>query len=367
MRHPGTGRIPMEWTRTTIGRLATAIGVCLGIAACSDGSDLNEGQVRVGLAVSGAAPGARVASGAVFQPAGTTTEALTPDDNFLITLVSAFICDFREFGSVLDLGLRSNASSTRCGDEHRLSNPQGQATRGEIAILAGFQFRAGTTDVNRKPEERLVYFNKDVRESGQLLNFLNLPLYGPAPFRNAAARLRVSVLEIDRDEVEQSVGLLQTLAAAGTAFSSPAYGPVLGVLADLGSSLLRENEDDVELAFDLGFDPVFERSSVHRVLLREGYLLLMRREDRSRQDHFDDIRVCPARGIIVKGTNCDDDSYYADQSWLLLRISRESADVAQKVAANTADEVAEALGASAQERGTIVDTIINIESGRENN
>ncbi|MEO0819261.1 MAG: hypothetical protein AAF074_02445 [Pseudomonadota bacterium] len=327
------------------------ISVLAIAAVASCGSvELNEGQVRVGTAP-------LEPSGSVSQPVTTQIfasaatgggQVIQPNQDFQITLISAFICDFRESGGILNdpLGFATtNDAGEPCREEGHNTVFQGKATRGEIAVLAGFKFRNDDPALGDTPEERVVYFNDDVRETGQLLNFKNLPVYGPAPMVRASSRLRLTVLELDQDEVEEQAAVLQSLASAGAAFASPINAAVLGVLSSIGETLIRSNKDDREFAFDLGFDAPFGQSGVNRVLLREGYLALIRRENRSATNHFSadgqgSLVICPKRGLI--GVNsCSDDNFYRSSSWMLLRISREDPMIANAELRRTLQQVAE--------------------------
>ena len=331
-------------------RAFTSAFVLGGLLLTGCGSFLNEGSVRLGAAAGvNNTPGDNVVTDVIYRPSSDEAGALKPGQDVYVTLLSGYICDFREFGGVLNLASSSNLESERCNNDAGPLNLQGQGTRGEIVVLAGFQFRDGSANQPDTPEERVIYYNDDVRETGQLLNFANLPVYGPAPVKDASARLRVSILELDKAESEQQAALLNTLAQVGSTFASPMYGAVIGVLGKIGEGLIRSNDDDREMAFDAGFDPTNAESKVHRHLLREGYLVLMRRERRSDTDHFEKIRVCPDRGVIIHTdslADCDaakqTGGYYAESTWLLLRVSQERPEVADAELTRTLQQLTEA-------------------------
>ncbi|MEM6973512.1 MAG: hypothetical protein AAF577_11965 [Pseudomonadota bacterium] len=321
----------------------------LALTACS-GYELNEGQVRGGRATAPATTTSEGSplSGALFLPDASSNDVLRVGDDVQITLVSAYICNFREAGGILNepfgfATTNNQRQSDICVEDGQGSRFRGSATRGEIAILAGFQFNGVDGATSDVPGERVVYYNEDVRETGQLLNFLNLPLYGPAPYHLASARLRLSILELDQAEVEEQVAILNALADAGTTYASPVYGPTIGVLSSIGEALLRSNDDDVEFGFDMGFDAPNQASNLRRNLLREGYLAFIRRERRSDQNHFDDLHICPDRGVIAVGSCGPDESvsepYYAGATWLLLRISKEDPAIADAALTRTVGEV----------------------------
>lgn len=306
----------------------------LALGACS--MDLNEGQVRIG------APSEKGFSPVTPQVFSEENGAvIKPGEDFQITLISAYICDFRE-SVYLDFLAPTNRGAVPCRDD---GNAEAD-TRGEISILAGFGFRDGTLD-GGTPAERLVYYGDDVRETGQLLNFLNLPIYGPAPYSLAASHLRVTILELDQEEAEEQSAFLETLANAGASYSSPVEGKVIEVLGSIGDALIKSNKDDRELRFDMGFDVPFlsddgdvldadaePTTQIMRLPLREGYLAVVRRERRSDRDHFKDVKICPTLGLIVpvkneagQETTCNGEDFLQQATWLLLRVTREHSSV----------------------------------------
>ena len=322
-----------------VGLISVLVGVLL--AGCS-GVDLNDGQVRI--AASNQPSGGAVDQG-IFRQYLPTSPGLStqimPGEDFHITLVSAYICNFREFEPINSLLDFSNDGSAKCGGD---SVFQSEVSRGEIAMLAGFGFRDENAKTAEDDGERLVYFSDDVRESGQLLNLLNLSVYGPAPYKKASSRLSLTIMELDQAEVEQQAGFLKTIAAAGQSFASPLQGPVLNVLGSIGEAFIKSNKDDRELAFVMEFDPIFEgkngkQSNVFRLPIREGYLVVIRHEKRSETNHFDNIKVCPEIGLITNKSGCKQNEYYQDNTWLLLRISREDKDVADAKLTGTLQEL----------------------------
>lgn len=362
------------------------------LGACA--SELNEGQVRIGVPqMATGNDGAGTVTPEVFR--STSGAVINENDDFMITLISTYICDFRE-AQTLEFLSPTNSGAIACGDERSA----GTNTRGEIAILAGFGFRDenGTGGV---PEERLVFLSDDVRETGQLLNFVNLPIYGPARYKFATSRLRMTILELDQEEAEEQSTFLQAVADAGASFSTPIEGKVIEVLASIGDALIKSNKDDREMRFDVGFDVPFSTSKttsnqpkaaptgtveqtdlpapgtdsnvteavqtestqdntkpetqsttgtltqdelpIMRFPLREGYLVLVRREKRDDKDHFKDIKVCPKLGLIVPaGDQCDGNNYVSNATWMLLRITKEDERVANATLNRTLRDALEA-------------------------
>ena len=313
--------------------------VLLCLAGCG-GISLNDGQVRIGTSQS--------VQGGDVQPdiyvfGSETGDVIKKPEMFQITLISGHICDFREQGGIFNSPAgfaTTNDAAIPCKETGHGSVFQGKATRGEIAVLAGFQFRGVTANQPDLPEERLVYFSDDVRETGQLLNFQNIPIYGPAPAKLASAQLRMTILELDQDEAKKQSEFLGTLASAGAVFASPVQGAAIGVLSSIGSALILSNKDDREFRVDLGFDAPNVGSDVPRLLLREGYLALVRRENRSATDHFvgpdmtTKLVICPTRGYVALG-DCEDKKIYRGSTWLLLRVSREDPEIVNAALSQT--------------------------------
>lgn len=290
---------------------------------------------------------------------------------FSIKLVSAYICDFHEGRTSRDWFSNSNTDATPCkgGDGNFLGNRN--ETRGEIAIIANAGERndktAGLTfDPNDVQNHgRVVYYNEDIRESGQLINALNIPVYGPKTYDGGPFFMDWAVLELDNDESEQSRKLLQELANIGSTAYAPGT-PVLNLLNTLGGALLGANGDDVELRYQLEFDPPYTRMTRPNSLaitnrtssyapLREGYYALVRKEHRDQLPEFDLLKVTdgkynPMLGIRMLPASPATEStaqqetapgykLYKDSSWLLIRVSREdhSQALTQDLSAKTAD------------------------------
>lgn len=347
-------------------RLIKAYGFAWALLAvgCTNNLHHNEGASQVAHS----ADGSRIAS--IFLPyrgKGTTPQdkPIEKGEAFSIKLVSAYICDFRESTGPSDWFSRSNSGATPCDGGDGNFNLIGSAnyTRGEIAIIANAGERndtsAGLTfdpsDVRNRG--RVVYYNEDIRESGQLINALNIPVYGPKSYDGGPFFMDLAVLELDNDESEQSRQLLQELANIGSAAYAPGT-PVLNLLNTLGGALLGANGDDVELRYQLEFDPPYTGKSQANSLsmrnrttsyapLREGYYALVRMEDRNQLPPFDLLKVTdgkynPMLGIqMAEPTPPKASKYrlYKDSSWLLLRVSREdhSQALTQDLSAKTAD------------------------------
>ena len=333
-------------------RMCPALALLFGLGGCAQ--SINEGLNRLS---SHPAPAPAVDSirpnGQIYFDNATlqgTGAVIDKGDNISITIMSAFICDFREglFGLFFD---KTNRNAAPCRDGIGGDGAiQGQdpATRGEIAILASVKTPSGETIVPADGASqynfgRVVFYNEDIRETGQLLNNVNIPIHGPIKYDKGQLELRLAVIEFDDAEVARAKELLSNLASiGGTAY--PPSSPILGVLNQLGQTIIATNKNDVELAFKMTIDSPSKLSKVHRAPLREGYYAVIRHENRSEDAPWmaaagtPPFVICPKVGRLMK-PGCEKE--YRDQTWILLRVSREDADVA--AAQNTGRAIAEFL------------------------
>jgi hypothetical protein len=315
-----------------------AAGLCilLGLQGCTPSLRHNEGAVQI--AQVGKRPA--LAKSIFISALASDSKTINKGEAVSVKLVSAYICDFREGKASGDWFSRSNDDAKPCkaGDGNAPFLGTAQGTSGEIAILAnaGERTSTSTNGLSFNPATlqrngRVVYYNEDVRESGQLINALNIPIYGPKTYEGGAFYLDLAMMELDNDENEQSRQLIQQLAQIGGAAFAPA-SPVLNVLNSLGSALLEANGDDVELRYQLEFDPSYKgytskgstqrkRSAVSRAPLREGYYAVVRMEQRDQLPKFDKIKITgqPYSPLLANGDN----TVYKGGSWLLIRVARE--------------------------------------------
>lgn len=292
----------------------------------------------------------------LFFPANSTEahyKIKKTKDAVSVNLISAHICDFLELslagfnsGEMLS---RSNAKSEICSNDDKPlavdASSLRRRTRGEILIIAkvgelsdlnGLTFDAGKL----QDTGRVIYYNADVRESGQLINAMNIPIYGPLVYTGGRFAIDLSVVELDSQENEQIKALLGKLAAIGTTVSATSTGPILDTLNSLGSTLISGNGDDIELRYQALYDLPSENSGtqVHRMELTEGYLALVREEHRSRLPNWETLCIDKEAGLIRKINSdtaiCNGD-VYRDRTWLLLRVAKEdkNSDFVQKAIA----------------------------------
>jgi hypothetical protein len=351
---------------TSVSRyFVAALSVCM--SACST-FYYNEGTSRV--VVQDKAGSQFVGTYVDPSKIGDDKAVIQKGEAFSVRLISAFICDFHE-AAWFDLFGRSNDADKPCagGD-----GGQGEVTRGEITIVTNLGERTDGAGVSFNPADlntvgRVVYYNEDVRETGQLINALNLPVFGPETYNGGPFFMDWSILELDNQENSSARGILNSLATiGGTAF--PSSSPVLAVLNNVGTVLLKNGKDDIEMRYQFEFDPAFsgittavagvaKESLVFRMPLKEGYFAILRRENR---DALPSLKVGDAGGNLSvcknEGFLCDAGNQpYRGSTWLLLRIAREDNVMAKKF--DTANEVADFMQAISKNSKTVDVNVLN--------
>lgn len=310
-----------------------AVLASLLLCACGGvGGNLNEGSVRA--AFNEPARSDTALQRTIYDPTTDQTGVLTDQDLVMMTLVSGYICDFRENALGLNALATTNRGSESCPDGagRLLYDDAGVQTRGEIAITASYQVRGAD---NQESQPRVIFFSDDVRETGQLLNFVNLPIYGPAPVANASSILKLEIYELDVEEAQETAALLKKIATLGGQVGSPVFGTAFQALLSVGQVFATANEDDREFSFTIGFDPSgAATSTVARNRLREGYYAFIRRERRDSTNHFSGLVICKDPDFIAESSDdCASGKYYRGSTWLLMRVSQEDAKTVQAILA----------------------------------
>jgi len=362
---------------SSLGAVSLAMMI-LGLSGCATGPyTYNEGSTSVELFQS-SERAEKLSTDAValyVSPSSlSSTTIIKPNQAFSVRLISAFICDFRESSNPFDGLARGNKGANKCKGGN---GGQQSGTRGEIAIVANVGERSGTTGLTFDPSEiqngRVIYYNEDVRETGQLINAKNLPVYGPITYGGNPIYMDWSVLELDNKENAAARQLLKQLASLGSAVAAP-YTPVLQLLNSLGGALIAANGDDLEMRYQLEADSYFDcndashdgcaKEVVSRMPLREGYYAFIRSENRSEDFDLSQIRICSDHANICS-VAAPNESIWRNRTWLLVRIAREDKNAA------LAQDVAQRLGglmSSLEKNGTMIseDTLkaipANIES-----
>ena len=341
MPMPSLGRnslLRLRPIRCAAAAIATLLVSSL-LGACATGPyTYNEGSTRVARYTTKAQGGV-----GLYLPTTDMDHAATiikRGDAFSVRLLAAFVCDFRESSSVSDMLAHGNSGATPCAGGDGNQQP---GTRGEIAIAASVGERGTggglSFDAASIKNGRVIYYNEDVRETGQLINAMNLPVYGPKTYDGRPFYMDWSVLELDNKENAAARNLLKQLADAGTLMAAP-YTPVLKLLNTLGGALIGANNDDLEMHFQMETDSALDCArlgrnvggcvsiAVDRMPLREGYYAFIRSENRSERINPENMGfvVCTTRGILCEPGEAE--IPWGKRSWLLVRVAREDRDAA---------------------------------------
>jgi hypothetical protein len=313
---------------TPIVRRALLLASCLAVAACS-AQQLNTGVVDYRLA-SGDVGTADSATAAAYEnhtfyaryfppEALQRLDVVKPGDSVAIRILQAFICDFSEINRKERWRLFRDGSYAA-----EPCNPDGDAyvdTQGEIAVVAdvveldGEKIIEHGTGTSSADKGRLIYYNEDVRETGQFLNFSNLPIYGPVSYSGRPMYVRLFVLELDNEENAQFTSTLTKLASfGGTAY--PPASPILSLLKELGSAFVSGNQDDLEFEYELAFDG-FAGQATSYAPLAVGTYAFVRLEDRDMPLDWSTLTLNERTGRLQKGGKD-----YREGTYFTLKVTR---------------------------------------------
>jgi hypothetical protein len=320
----------------TIMKVFAASVSLVALSGCA-GNYLNEGATRVRYTEPDATTEPPKFKAIYFKPAETRNNIIKKDECFSISLLSAYIENLRESRGLSAFTFdTSNSGPTE-------PQPKERTTRGEISIVVNAGETSNTVsniinpaDANEKG--RVIYYNDDVRESGQLINAINLPIYGPALYKGKNFVFDLWMLELDGAENNQYKTLLTSLAGIGGK-AYPPSSPILGLLNSLGSAILSGNHDDVEARFQMRFDVQGPSDSIiARLPLAEGYYAFVREENRDLNPEWNSIALNEGMGELCYsddgGKNCKDieQNTYRKRTWFLVRVAKEKPEAAIEMA-----------------------------------
>ncbi|WP_133111595.1 hypothetical protein [Candidatus Scalindua japonica] len=202
-------------------------------------------------------------------------------------------------------------------------NPiRGFKANGEIAIVVkAFEFGEGE-DFDFTPEGvkegRVVFYSSDVEED-QILNFNNMPIYGPIQYNGNPIGLDFFIMELDTND-EQIAALLSTLASFG-AMAYPPAAPILPVLDSLGKSLLKGNTNDIGMRFSLVLDPPEGYAGLSYPSVEAGNYVLLREDNRQAVTKWDALVLDDNNGLLYNNTT-DKQGLYRDNTYLTFQVNK---------------------------------------------
>lgn len=114
--------------------------------------------------------------------------------------------------------------------------------------------------------QRTVIYNEKHQPQGAFIGVADRVIYGPVKFKGFPIRVRLFVIELDKEDNETKKEILKTIGnIAKTA--QPQFAPFIGAGLAIGDILAAFNEDDYELRVDLTFHPLGTDTGVTSKLL----------------------------------------------------------------------------------------------------
>jgi hypothetical protein len=254
---------------------------------------------------------------------GGSTQVRT-GDSLSVTFRTAFIKDFFELSLNPARMFQSN---------------------GEIAVVANaFEVETGKEiDFVKMQSGRLVFFSDDVAK-GQLLNFNNLPIYGPKSYTGQPFALRITIFELDGG-TEQAKTLLNSIAKAGSAAYAPA-SPVLNLLNGIGQSLFDGEQNDTEFRYTMQLNPRPGSELVNSFVLQSGNYVFVRLEDRTQKVPWEELELNENRGELFwreKRDSRDQPLRYIENTYIVVEINTGGSARDIDLKQNTYEELLAAL------------------------
>jgi len=100
-----------------------------------------------------------------------------------------------------------------------------------------------------------VLYNERNSPEGVNLGLADRVLYGPTPFKGLPLRVRLFIVELDKENKELASKIIDAVGTT-TAAAKPEAAPAIEVAVRIAKFLNAMNEDDFELRFDLTLYPV---------------------------------------------------------------------------------------------------------------
>ncbi|HYN53620.1 MAG TPA: hypothetical protein VES38_02810 [Methylotenera sp.] len=185
--------------------------------------------------------------------------------------------------------------------------------KGELAIIAnafemqkdkssaiyGLDFSKSAADSGR-----VIYYSDDVLP-GQFLNFGQLIMFGPMEYQGNPLGISLFALELDNTKKSEKVSaLLTSLAELGSKFSGP-ISPIFGVLQELGTSLVRNNKDDLLLRYDSTIiSTASAKPNLHALFGVYGEYVLIRSSEREKVINWENYSYKPSSGVLYNDSSC---------------------------------------------------------------
>lgn len=100
-----------------------------------------------------------------------------------------------------------------------------------------------------------VLYNERNSPAGVNLGLADRVLYGPTPFKGFPLRIKLFIVELDKEQKELASKIIDTVGTTA-ATAKPEAAPAIAVAVAIAKGINAMNEDDFELRFDLTLFPV---------------------------------------------------------------------------------------------------------------
>jgi hypothetical protein len=174
-----------------------------------------------------------------------------------------------------------------------------------------------------------VFYSNNVHKE-QLLNFDNMPIYGPIEYKGAPFAFRISIFELDVTS-ERTKALLNTLASAGGK-AYPPSAPVLNLLNNIGKSFLDGQQNDTEFRYAMILDPKGGAEEIQHLRLEAGIYVLVRVEDRDTEIDWNKLEFDDNKGQLLNKDKGK--TPYTENTYVIVEINKNVSDVNIELAEN---------------------------------
>lgn len=100
-----------------------------------------------------------------------------------------------------------------------------------------------------------VLYNERNSPEGVNLGLADRVLYGPTPFKGFPLRIKLFIVELDKEQKELASKIIDAVGATAAA-AKPEAAPAITVAVTIAKAINAMNEDDFELRFDMTLYPV---------------------------------------------------------------------------------------------------------------
>lgn len=175
--------------------------------------------------------------------------------------------------------------------------------------IGGREFLVYAEIYDKQPDDReqlvKVLFKESNQADGFVLNMSERLMFGPIVFTGRPIRIRLFVIELDKEENEITAEIIKQSARVAAAFQ-PSLAPFTGLATTMGDLFSTLNQDDIELQFDMTLYPHTHSAGPH---LRTGSIALIKTENPRRPTRF----TSALGGLLTKSMK--EDLLNRPESW----------------------------------------------------